>query len=227
MVESSNLIGIGIYTVPDAARLSRVSSRRIRYWLQRAPSETSASRNRRLWTGQHQPIDHKIVLGFLDLQEVRFVDAFLNAGVSWRVVRDAHEVAKIRYSTEHPFCTRQFATDGKHIIEQIQNDTHLELEEVVFGQKVFPKVVAPFLRDLKFAADGQIAEWWPLGTRRRVVLDPTRQFGQPIVSKSGIRTEILYLATRNGASGEDVADWFEVDQEDVRDAVEFERLLAA
>jgi uncharacterized protein (DUF433 family) len=224
-VAVSSLVGTGIYTVPDAARLSKVSSRRIRYWLQRAESE--GSDRPRPWTGQHRPIDDKIVLGFLDLQEVRFVDAFLKAGVSWRVLRRAHEIAKSRYGTEHPFCRRQFATDGKHIIERISKDTEVEFEEVVFGQKVFPKVVAPFLRDLKFAPDGQIAEWWPLGTERRVVLDPNRHFGQPIVFKSGVRTEILYLAVKNGASEDEVAEWFEVERKDVQDAVEFEKRLAA
>jgi hypothetical protein len=86
-VAMSNLVGTGIYTVPDAARLSKVSSRRIRYWLEQAESKGSRTDHPRLWTGQHRPIDDKIVLGFLDLQEVRFVDAFLNAGVSWRVLR--------------------------------------------------------------------------------------------------------------------------------------------
>jgi uncharacterized protein (DUF433 family) len=226
-VRISNLVGTGIYTVPDAARLSKVSSRRIRYWLQRAESDGSRTDRSRLWTGQHRPIDDKTVLGFLDLQEVRFVDAFLNAGVSWRVLRRAHEIAKNRYGTEHPFGTRQFATDGKHMIERVGNDTDVKFEEVVFGQRVFPKVVTPFLRDLKFASDDQIAEWWPLGTERRVVLDPNRQFGQPIVFKSGVRTEILYLAVKNGASENEVAEWFEVERKDVQDAVEFEKHLAA
>lgn len=72
-VAMSNLVGTGIYTLPDAARLSKVSSRRIRYWLQRAESEGSTRGLPRLWTGQHRPIADKMVLGFLDLQEVRFV----------------------------------------------------------------------------------------------------------------------------------------------------------
>jgi uncharacterized protein (DUF433 family) len=226
-VTVSNLVGTGIYTVPDAARLSKVSSRRIRYWLQRAESERPRTDRPRLWTGQHRPIDDKLVLGFLDLQEVRFVDAFLDAGVSWRVLRRAHDIARNRYGTEHPFCTRQFATDGKYIIELVGNDTDMEFEEVVIGQRVFPKVVTPFLRDLKFASDDQIAEWWPLGTGRSVVLDPNRQFGQPIVFKSGVRTEILYLAVKNGASGDEVAEWFEMERKDVQDAVEFEKRLGA
>jgi uncharacterized protein (DUF433 family) len=67
----------------------------------------------------------------------------------------------------------------------------------------------------------------PLGTERRVLLDPNRQFGQPIVFKSGVRTEILYLAVKNGASEDEVAEWFEVERKDVQDAVEFEKRLAA
>jgi uncharacterized protein (DUF433 family) len=142
-------------------------------------------------------------------------------------LRRAHEIAKVRYGTEHPFCTRQFATDGKHIIERIHNESDVEFEEVGLGQKVFPKVVTPFLRDLKFSPDDQIAEWWPLGIERRVVLDPNRQFGQPIVFKSGVRTEVLYLAVKNGASEDDVAEWFDVERTDVQDAVEFEKRPAA
>src|ERR1700733_12079792 len=108
---TSPLLGTGIYPIPVAARLSKVSERRIRYWLKRLESE-EAKEDNRFWRGEHQPIDRKIVLGFLDLQEVRFVEAFLRAGVTWKVLRLAHEVARIRYNTEHPFCTRAFATDG-------------------------------------------------------------------------------------------------------------------
>ncbi len=225
---TATLLGTGIYTVPDAARLSKVSSRRIRYWLQQTESESSATaRHPKLWSTQHQPIGDKIVLGFLDLQEIRFVDAFLRAGVSWRILRLAHQIAKDRYQTEHPFCMRRFATDGKHIIDRLRDDGRVEFEEIVLGQKVFPKVVEPFLRDLEFSEYDQIARWWPLGIGRRVVLDPDRQFGQPIVFKAGVPTEILYLAVKSGTPEEEVAKWFEVDRRDIQDAVEFEKRLAA
>jgi hypothetical protein len=56
------------------------------------------------------------------------------------------------------------------MIERVGPD--VEFEEVVFGQRVFPKVVTPFLRDLKFASDDQIAEWW----RIRKTLSSVRFF---------------------------------------------------
>ena len=222
-------LGKGIYTLPEAARLSKVSSRRIRYWLGQIESEQAKEeRQRVLWQGQHEPIDDKMALGFLDLQEVRFVEAFLKAGVSWRLLRLAHSVARDRYKTEHPFCTRRFATDGKHIIEFLAVEGLLvECEEIAKSQKVFPEVVRPFFKELEFSADDRLLRWWPLGMNRGVVLDPDRQFGQPIVTQYGVATEVLYLAVKSGDSEEAVAAWFEVDREAIRDAIEFEERLAA
>jgi uncharacterized protein (DUF433 family) len=63
--------------------------------------------------------------------------------------------------------------------------------------------------------------------KRSVVLDPNRQFGQPIVTQFGVATEVLYLAVKSGDSEEAVAEWFEVDRQAIRDAIEFEERLAA
>jgi uncharacterized protein (DUF433 family)/DNA-binding transcriptional MerR regulator len=222
-----SLVGKGIYPIPVAARLSKVSQRRIRYWLKRLDSE-DAREGRRLWQGEHQPIDSKIVLGFLDLQEVRFIQAFLNKGVSWKVLRAAHEVASERYKTEHPFCTRIFATDGKHILEELKTAAdRTEYEEIAKSQTVFPEVVKPFIKDLEFSADQRLLRWWPLSKTRSVVLDPNRLFGQPIVSDAGVSTEILYLAVKGGECERNVANWYEVRESEVRDAIDFEEWLAA
>jgi uncharacterized protein (DUF433 family) len=69
--------------------------------------------------------------------------------------------------------------------------------------------------------------WWPLGTDRAVVLDPQRQFGQPITARSGIATEILQAAAKAGQTIEEIAEWYEIDPPAVRDALEFEAKLAA
>jgi uncharacterized protein (DUF433 family) len=226
-VAVGTLVGKGIYPIPMAARLSKVSERRIRYWLKRLESENVQEKNR-LWRGEHQPIDSKIVLSFLDLQEVRVVESFLRLGVSWKVLRVAHEVARKRYKTEHPFCTRSFATDGKHVIEELKNsENEIKLEEIAKTQEVFTSVVQPFLKDLEFSANKRLLRWWPLSKDRAIVLDPHRQFGQPIVSEAGVATEILHRAVSAGQSEREVAHWYEVDEADVRDAIDFEEWLVA
>jgi len=81
----------GIYTVPEAARLTKVASPRIRRWLS-GYTFLSGSREHvspPVWRGQLQPVNGALALGFLDLMEIRAVDAFLRAGVSWKTLREA------------------------------------------------------------------------------------------------------------------------------------------
>lgn len=226
---TSDLIGKGIYTVPDASRLSRVSMRRIRYWLKGLPSEKAKeSTDRRLWHGELSPINDKLALGFLDLQEVRFIDAFLRTGVTWNLLRAAHDRARKQYQIEHPFCTRQFVTDGCQIIEELTEESgRVVYEEVIHSQRVFKQVIQPFIRELEFSDTDQLIRWWPLGNDRAVVLDPNRQFGQPITAQAGIATEILNAASKAGQSPEEISDWYELDTRSVLDAIEFEQGLAA
>src|SRR6266545_3957230 len=90
---NDNLLNTGIYTMAEAARLSRVSAGRIRRWLRGYKFRTRKREHhsKALWNGQLEPIDHSLALGFLDLIEIRFVDAFLKAGVSWAILRMAHD----------------------------------------------------------------------------------------------------------------------------------------
>ncbi len=111
-------LSTGIYSVPEAARLSGVPAARIRRWLRGYAHGPRKSRRRSapVWTGQIEPRDGALALGFRDLLEVRFVDAFLRAGVSWQTMRLAHTEATRELSTDHPFCSNRFVTDGRRIL---------------------------------------------------------------------------------------------------------------
>ena len=225
----SYLLNSGIYTIPDASRLSKVSTRRIRYWLKDLQTEDHKEQpHHRLWKGQHSPIGSKLALGFNDLQEIRFVDAFLRQGISWPTLRQAHSRAKEIYQTEHPFCTRKFVTDGVDIFDSIRSQNHGEhLTDVIRGQRVFPQIVTLFIKELKFSSRDELESWWPLGLKKQVVLDPARQFGQPIIAKEGVPTEILYQAVKAGQTLEEVAEWYEIDVASTKDAFDFESSLLA
>src|SRR5436190_1827575 len=105
----------GIYTVREAARLTKVSPGRIRRWLKgyryRSHNKTYASPP--LWQGQWEPIGKTLALGFLDLIEIRFVDTFLKAGVTWTTLRQARERARELFDVSHPFCSKRFVTNGR------------------------------------------------------------------------------------------------------------------
>ena len=81
-VSPSRLLSSGIYTIPEASRLTRVSTSRIRRWMKGYDFRTKRDRHHSnpVWSGQLAPIGDKIAVGFKDLMEIRFVNAFLVKG---------------------------------------------------------------------------------------------------------------------------------------------------
>lgn len=223
-VVSSPFIGAGIYTVPEAARLTRVSPPRIRRWLKGYDFRTKKTRHHAqpVWAGQLAPIEGVLAVGFRDLMEIRFVNAFLKAGVSWKTMRAAHLAAKAKLGSDQPFCTHEFVTDGRAILlREAKASGDTSLLNITTDQREFDRVVSPFLKELDF--DGGISRWWPLGKQRLVVVDPVKNLGQPTVTHSGVPTRVLARSVGANGSMSEVARWFEVEPEEVRDAVDFER----
>src|SRR4051812_24982697 len=107
----TSFFGVGIYSIPDAARLTRVPSQRLRRWVKgysfRKPGGDT-SQSPPVVTRQLPLIDGAVALGFLDLIEVRVVDAMLTRGISWKTIRSAHANAARIFQTSHPFATRRF-----------------------------------------------------------------------------------------------------------------------
>lgn len=223
----SNLLNAGLYTVPEAARLTRISAGKIRRWLKGYDFKSGerVHHSDAVWQGELRPIENKLALSFRDLLELRFVDAFICAGVSWRTMRRAHAKAREQLATTHPFCSNRIFTDGRSILlRQGEEDSDEVLINLATDQKEFSRIVETFLKELEFSGDDII--WWPLGRDRQIVLDPRRNFGQPTVTKSGVPSAVLSRSVRANSSREIVAKWYEVQLDEVRDAVEFEESLA-
>lgn len=181
-----------------------------------------------VWQGDHRLVANRLTLSFQDLLEVRFVDAFLKRGVQWGVIRAAHEHAAKMFNEQHPFSTNRFQTDGRAIFFDLRESEGggAALVELSSNQKVFREFLAPFFRDLEFRGADEAEAWWPLGLNRLIVLDPQRSFGQPIVAEHGVPAKALAAATRNSSIAQ-VARWYEVTENEVQDAIEFEQRLAA
>jgi uncharacterized protein (DUF433 family) len=225
-----NYFNTGIYTVRDASKLTRVSAGRIRRWLRgyKFRHKSKSYRSEALWHGQWEPIDNTLALGFLDLIEIRFVDAFLKAGVSWKTLRLARQRAAEMFNASHPFCTHRFVTDGREIFAELQRETgETALIDIIERQRVFADFLRPFIKDLEFAHERGVVRWWPIADRKTIVLDPERNFGRPIIAKNGVPTDVLAKAAHATASVSEVARWFELREVEIQDAVEFEQRLAA
>jgi uncharacterized protein (DUF433 family) len=168
------------------------------------------------------------VITFQDLIEVQFVHAFHSEGVSWPTIRIAARKAKDLTGGDHPFASREFVTDGRTIFAEIAQSTgNRELLDLKSDQMAFRRVFLPSLRKKLEIGRTGVERLWPLGRRRQVVIDPQRQFGQPIAADSGVPTEVLSRAYEATHSINDVARWYDVAPAAVRAAVDFQAQLAA
>jgi len=222
-------LNVGIYSVAEASKLTGVSSERIRRWVKGYRSNLRKKIYSALWTPQLPDINGKLGLGFLDLIEIKFVGAFLDRGVSWPMIHQAREKAAGLYpGVSHPFCTRQFFTDGRRIFTELHRETReSSLLEIATDQHVFSEITRPFLKQLEFKDGTTLERWWPLGTDKQIVVDPKKNFGQPTISHEGIATQVLAETVRANGSVEEVARWYEISPQSVQQAVYYERSLAA
>lgn len=230
MDELTKLLGLGIYTVPETARLTKVSSGRIRRWVRGYAFRTPAGDLHVSPPVWRQPAlgDESLTLSFRDLLEVRFVNAFRDRGVSWKVLRRSAEKASKLFGTEHPFSTNRFKTDGIAIfLELVKENREKALLDLAQDQFAFKGILDEFLSGIEFSSKDDPLRWWPLGRKRHVVLDPQRSFGEPIVAVGAVPTRILAAGFRAEDSYDRVARWYGVSLPSVKAAVEYESTLAA
>lgn len=222
-------LGIGFYSLNDAARLLGIPRRNIRRWLSGYAFELNGQRREMppLWTLELPEIDGRIELGFRDLIELRFVRAFLEVGLDLHTIRNCLDYAREYVDSERPFSTRRFKTDGRTIFLESLERSEGNLLDLKKHQYAFKNVVERSFRDLDIEDDA-VARWRPYHGRATIVVDPARAFGQPIAAKSGVPTVALADAVKAEGSIARVAKLFEVAVAVVRDAVAFEgELLAA
>ncbi|KRE21383.1 hypothetical protein ASE66_28535 [Bosea sp. Root483D1] len=223
----TSLIGLGLYTPAEAARLIKVPAAKLTRWL-----KGHGSGNRTyppLWHGQVDLHDDKLYLGFLDLVQSRMASAFIAAGLSPQKVRRALILARELIEHDHPFATSRFRTDGRTLLLEAlgeDEDDRPLVDLFKRGQYVMHKVIEPSLKGIDFDTD-IAARWWPRGRASDIVLDPARQFGQPIIESVGIPTSILSAAAEAEGSVTRAARLFRVSTAAVQRAVDFEHGLAA
>jgi uncharacterized protein (DUF433 family) len=221
--------GVGSYTAPEAARLIDTPSRNVNRWMQGYTYRRNNSERKipPLWESQLSMVDDHLEIGFRDLIELRFVKAFVDAGVGLLAIRNCLAYARECVKDERPFSTRRFQTDGRTIfLESIRRSDESQLLDLKKRQYVFRQVIERTFKDLDIEDDA-VARWRPFHGKKSIVIDPNRSFGQPIAAEYGVPTVVLADAVEAEGSVDRVARLYEVTPSVVRDAVQFQNTLQA
>lgn len=226
-----SLLGRGLYSPTEAARLTRVPIRRINRWTR---GYWYMDRGKREWSDPivgsgAERLGDAPVLDFADLIEIRCLSALRDRHIGWPVIRIASLRGKDVLATSHPFSSDRFKVVGRTLLAEIGGEhPDRQLIDLVRNQFVFDEIVLGTMRKGVQYANQDRPQWWaPLGEHRSVMVHPARSFGAPIVSPAGIRTRVLYGSFRADGSHEEVARWYNVTVDSVKDAVEFEESIRA
>jgi uncharacterized protein (DUF433 family) len=212
------MIGNGIYSFSEAARLTGLSSRRVRAWFCGEQAE-----GRRLIYSDYSPAKSTGgQISFHDLIDTLVVGKFRRAGLSLQYLRKVHEALLAEFEVDHPFCWKKLLTDGKRVFVHTADEIGEEhLKELLSRQHAFPEILAPVLKQIEYDPTSLLARRWNIA--QGIIIDPGRQRGKPLVESAGIPTAVLDAAYEaNGRDLAIVAHWYGVSQEDVRLAVAFE-----
>ena len=181
------ILGQGVYTPREVARLVGIDSQNVLRWTRGSgPSDP-------LWKAYYQFLDEDVTeLNFMDLIEVRVVAAMRHAGISLQSIRFAIKFAQEKLQINRPLVSQAFSTDGTEILmEALEDDGNLiSLSKNRPGQKVFRNIISQSLKDVEY--EGKTAARWRPSNFTEVIIDPTRFFGEPILDKYGVSTNMLY-----------------------------------
>lgn len=192
----SPLLGIGVYNVSVAAKLAEVPVTRARAWVLGYPGklEGTGARKRRppLIGSRLADVTPDRVVSFADLLEMRFTRHFRTAGFSWKRIL-AHLPELRRIVLQRQGAGRVvFESDRVRIFaEAILGEGRSEVVELDTRQLVLVELLrVSFREELRFSTDGLVEAWHPRAQYPTVLIDPARQFGDPIV-EPGVPTSVL------------------------------------
>jgi uncharacterized protein (DUF433 family) len=169
--------------------------------------------------------DDTTEISFADLVEVRVVLAMRRANIPLQSIRFAISFAERKYGIERPLASQSFKTDGTEILmEAIEQDGEfVSLSKKRPGQKVFREIISQSLNDLEYE-DDRVARWRPRG-HPRVVIDPSRSFGDPLLDSYGISTGIIYREFQKFKDASYLSKIYEIPLVDIKESIKFETSL--
>ena len=227
-VMSISEYGIGAYTPAEAARLLHMQPVTLRRWLYGYDydHDNESREQPPLWKPQYDAEITGPLLGFRDLVEARIVHALRKSRIGLPTIRLCIDRAKEMLGEEHPFSTRAFKSDGKRIFLEITKGVdEPRLIDLKDRQHVFRDFILPSLQGLEFG-DERAERWWLEPSRKSIVADPRRSFGQPIVHKNGMLTSRVVQEVKAEGSAERVAMLYDIPVSAIRDALAFETSLS-
>lgn len=148
-------------------------------------------------------------------------------GVKITAVRRAmeHLREKSVHDLAHPLLSEKFLTDGRHIwVKELERRIDLSQS----GQLGIAPILDTYLERIIRDDSNRPLKVFPIRQNGKIVsITPTVSSGRPIVEGTGIPVATLYNRFRAGDSTDDIAEDYEISEDQVKGAIDYIEQLAA
>lgn len=216
----SDVIGKGLYTPQEAAFYSRVNTSLITRWV--FGNQTGQPVITREYSG-----DDKVV-SFLDFVQALSIRAIrIRYQIPLPRIREAVNRARDKFGIPYPFAVKHrtflfgdvvHASSKAQIVIKISDDVNdiVQLTGDAAGNRVLKEVAEVHMEDLCFDDDDVAKSYTSFRWKDRdIVMDPHRQFGEPLVSNTGYSARALWDAYEAEGSVDRAAEEYGVDRDDI------------
>lgn len=175
--------------------------------------------------------DEGLELSYLQLIEVAVVAAMRKGGIKLSEIRATREYMRNKYQSEYPFAEYRFRHDGRTLFLSEKDVPGAKGRRGFLirpglhgGQLAWPSVIGR-LKEFEYERRKIVVRWHVAGARSSVVIDPRIAYGAPHVR--GTATWIIKGRWEAGQTTEAIADDFGLKDQEVSDAIRFERVDSA
>jgi uncharacterized protein (DUF433 family) len=220
MESVADKLGVGIYSVAEAARYARVSTKLVDRWIfGTGPGDAVISPQAR----------QEKVITFIDFVQTMAIRAIRQVHkVPLQKIRQAVQIAEQEYGLSHPFARKHTTfLAGAEISIKIGIDEQGQAEYVEASgphrrNRLLTKVVEIYLLDLTFDDQSLASQYCAFRYGDAVVdMKPTIRFGEPLVTSCGYSAQTLWEASKSEGSIEAAAKAYGVRAEEIEVACRY------
>lgn len=217
------------YGVVEAAHYLRIPPTTLRAWV--VGTSYGSGNNKSFFKPVIQPAAKSpVVLSFINLIEAHVLDAIRRKHrIDMPAVRRAVDYLKREFGSPHPLADHKFETDGMDLFIQ-RYGRFISVSQG--GQLAVRELLQAHLRRIEWDVQGVPIRLYPF-TRmgapdepKNIVIDPFISFGRPVITGTGVTTELVAERFKAGESSDELAIDYGCEREKIEEAIRCELSLA-
>jgi uncharacterized protein (DUF433 family) len=216
-----NILGAGIYTVPEISTLLGFPQAKVRRYLH---SFWDDKFGKKLFNKNYTWVEDKTVaVNFYVLIELYIFFQLQELGVKTSAILTARENICRETGLEYPFATKVLLTDGREIYYRFK-DALVKANGT--KQSVIEKILKDYLKKIEFDEHKVAKRFFPNGKKSCVVVDPHHQFGQPTIKGTNITIDAIWSMYKSGEKKETLKYLYDLSPKQINDIVGFAQKAA-